>query len=91
MDEKLALITAVQDEVDVDHTGRVPFKQVLELAKAYVCHYAGDHQRAWKIAKPLLKDPYLSETRADHFAQLQRALGQEAAPRRRGCGGCCAR
>ncbi|MET9881304.1 class I SAM-dependent methyltransferase [Actinacidiphila glaucinigra] len=80
VDERLALITAVQDEVDLDHTGRVPFKQVLELAKAYVCHYEGDHRRAWRIAEPLLKDPYLSETRADHFAQLRRALGEDAAP-----------
>jgi hypothetical protein len=80
VDERLDLIAAVQKEVDLDHTGRVPFKQVLELAKAYVCHYDGDHRRAWKIAEPLVKDPYLAETRADHFAQLRRALGEQAAP-----------
>ncbi|MCC9690570.1 hypothetical protein [Streptomyces sp. MNU103] len=73
VDEKLALISAVQDRVDLDHTGGIPFKPVLEFAKAYVAHYAGDHRRAWSIAKPLTSDAYLSRTRADHFAQVRRA------------------
>ena len=47
---------------------------MLELAKAYVAHYEGDHKRAWKTAKPLTSDEYLSRTRQDHFAQLENAL-----------------
>jgi Methyltransferase domain len=74
IDEKLKLISAVQDVVDRDHTGGIPFKAVLELAKAYVAHYEGDHKRAWKFAKPLTTDKYLSRTRQDHFAQLEKAL-----------------
>ncbi|MFC8514040.1 hypothetical protein [Streptomyces sp. NPDC057257] len=77
VDEKLDLITAVQDRVDRDHTDGIPFKSVLELAKAYVCHYDGQHRRAWSIAKPLLTDEYLSRTRADHFAQLRKAYEAE--------------
>ncbi|MBZ6254759.1 hypothetical protein KVH22_04185 [Streptomyces olivaceus] len=84
VDEKLALISAVQDRVDLDHTGGIPFKPVLEFAKAYVAHYAGDHRRAWSIAKPLTSDAYLSRTRADHFAQVRRAYEQD---RERGGGG----
>jgi hypothetical protein len=64
----------VQDVVDRDHTGGIPFKAVLELAKAYVAHYEGDHKRAWKFAKPLTSDEYLSRYRQDHFAQLEKAL-----------------
>ena len=74
IDEKLRLISAVQEVVDRDHTGGIPFKAVLELAKAYVAHYEGDHKRAWKFAKPLTSDEYLSRTRQDHFAQLEKAL-----------------
>ena len=74
IDEKLRLISAVQDVVDRDYTGGIPFKAVLELAKAYVAHYEGDHKRAWKFAKPLTSDEYLSRTRQDHFAQLEKAL-----------------
>ena len=74
IEEKLKLISAVQGVVDRDHTGGIPFKAVLELAKAYVAHYEGDHKRAWKFAKPLTSDEYLSQTRQDHFAQLEKAL-----------------
>jgi Methyltransferase domain len=74
IEEKLKLISAVQVVVDRDHTGGIPFKAVLELAKAYIAHYEGDHKRAWKIAKPLTSDEYLSRTRQDHFAQLDKAL-----------------
>ncbi|WP_432056960.1 hypothetical protein [Streptomyces sp. bgisy022] len=79
VDEKLELISAVQERVDRDHTGGIPFRPVLELAKAYVAHYAGEHRRAWSLAKPLLGDDYLARTRADHFAQLRRAH-EEARP-----------
>ncbi|KOU62801.1 hypothetical protein ADK57_23675 [Streptomyces sp. MMG1533] len=77
LDEKLALISAVQDRVDRDHTGGIPFKSVLELAKAYVAHYDGRHKRAWSIAKPLQSDEYLARTRADHFEQLRKAYEAE--------------
>lgn len=77
VDEKLALISAVQDKIDRDHTGGIPFKSVLELSKAYVAHYDGQHKRAWSIAKPLTSDEYLSRTRADHFEQLKKAYEQE--------------
>ncbi|GGJ20936.1 class I SAM-dependent methyltransferase [Streptomyces brasiliensis] len=77
VDEKLALMTAVQDRVDRDHTGGIPFKSVLELAKAYVAHYDGQHKRAWSIAKTLRDDEYLSRTRADHFEQLKKAYDAE--------------
>ncbi|WP_406423652.1 class I SAM-dependent methyltransferase [Streptomyces sp. NBC_00873] len=73
-DEKLKLMSAVQDVVDRDYTDGIPFKAVIELAKAYVAHYEGDHPRAWKIAKPLTSNEYLSRTRKDHFAQLEKAL-----------------
>ncbi|MEU9291820.1 hypothetical protein AB0D57_46255 [Streptomyces sp. NPDC048275] len=83
-DEKLALISAVQERIDRDHTGGIPFKSVLELAKAYVAHYDGRHKQAWSIAKPLTSDEYLSRTRADHFEQLRKAAVQERkAPGRR--------
>ncbi|MFD5631741.1 hypothetical protein [Streptomyces sp. NPDC127072] len=72
-DEKLALISAVQDRVDRDRTGGIPFKSVLELAKAYVAHYDGRHKQAWSTAQPLTSDEYLSRHRADHFEQLRRA------------------
>ncbi|MFF4273151.1 hypothetical protein [Streptomyces sp. NPDC001536] len=77
VDEKLALISAVQEEIDRDHTGGIPFKSVLELSKAYVAHYDGQHRRAWSIAKPLTSDEYLSRTRADHFEQLKKAYEKE--------------
>jgi hypothetical protein len=77
VDEKLALISAVQERIDRDHTGGIPFKSVLELSKAYVAHYDGQHKRAWSIAKPLTSDEYLSRTRADHFAQLRKAYEAE--------------
>ncbi|NUO42466.1 MAG: hypothetical protein HOV82_10545, partial [Streptomyces sp.] len=76
-DEKLALISAVQEKIDRDHTGGIPFKSVLELSKAYVAHYAGQHRRAWSLAKPLRSDEYLSRTRADHFEQLRKAYDSE--------------
>ncbi|MXM67204.1 hypothetical protein GR925_28170 [Streptomyces sp. HUCO-GS316] len=79
LDEKLALISAVQDRIDRDHTGGIPFKSVLELAKAYVAHYAGEHKRAWSIADPLTSDAYLSRTRADHFEQLRKAYETDRA------------
>ncbi|MET7545475.1 hypothetical protein ABZS95_17285 [Streptomyces sp. NPDC005479] len=77
VDEKLALISAVQDRIDRDHTGGIPFKSVLEMGKAFVCHYDGQHKRAWSIAKPLQTDEYLSRTRADHFGQLKKAYEAE--------------
>lgn len=77
VDEKLALISAVQERIDRDHTGGIPFKSVLELSKAYVAHYDGQHRRAWSIAKPLTSDEYLSRTRADHFEQLKKAYEKE--------------
>lgn len=77
VDEKLALISAVQERIDRDHTGGIPFKSVLELSKAYVAHYDGQHRRAWAIAKPLTSDEYLSRTRADHFEQLRKAYEKE--------------
>ncbi|MFF5101797.1 hypothetical protein [Streptomyces sp. NPDC000134] len=77
VDEKLALISAVQERIDRDHTGGIPFRPVLEFAKAYVAHYAGDHKRAWALAKPLTGDEYLSRTRADHFAQLRKAYEED--------------
>ncbi|MFD7702480.1 hypothetical protein [Streptomyces caelestis] len=77
VDEKLALISAVQERIDRDHTGGIPFTSVLELAKAYTAHYAGEHRRAWSIAKPLTSDEYLSRTRADHFEQLRKAYEQD--------------
>jgi hypothetical protein len=77
VDEKLDLISAVQDRIDRDHTGGIPFKSVLELAKAYVAHYDGGHRRAWNIARPLISDEYLARTRADHFAQLKKAYEQD--------------
>lgn len=77
VDEKLALISAVQEKIDRDHTGGIPFKSVLELSKAYVAHYDGQHRRAWSIAKPLTSDEYLSRTRADHFEQLKKAYEKE--------------
>lgn len=79
VDEKLELISAVQERIDLDHTGGIPFKPVLEFAKAYTAHYAGDHRRAWSIARPLTSDAYLSRTRADHFEQLRRAYEQDRA------------
>ncbi|KUO21657.1 O-methyltransferase [Streptomyces dysideae] len=79
LDEKLALISAVQERVDRDHTGGIPFKSVLELAKAYVAHYAGEHRRAWSIAKPLTGDEYLSRTRSDHFEQVRKAYEDDRA------------
>ncbi|WP_328501847.1 hypothetical protein OG828_19485 [Streptomyces sp. NBC_00457] len=79
VDEKLKLISAVQERVDRDHTGGIPFKSVLEFSKAFVCHYDGQHKRAWSIARPLQTDEYLSRTRADHFAQLKKAY--ESAPK----------
>ncbi|WP_327719008.1 hypothetical protein OG381_28975 [Streptomyces sp. NBC_00490] len=78
VDEKLALISAVQERIDRDHTGGIPFKSVLELSKAYVAHYDGQHRRAWSIAKPLTSDEYLSRTRADHFEQLRKAYEKES-------------
>ncbi|MEU5886576.1 hypothetical protein ABZ835_07015 [Streptomyces sp. NPDC047461] len=77
VDEKLALISAVQERIDRDHTGGIPFRSVLELSKAYVAHYDGQHRRAWSIAKPLTSDEYLSRTRADHFEQLRKAYEKE--------------
>jgi hypothetical protein len=77
VDEKLVLISAVQERIDRDHTGGIPFKSVLELSKAYVAHYDGQHRRAWSIAKPLTSDEYLSRTRADHFEQLRKAYEKE--------------
>lgn len=77
VDEKLALISDVQERIDRDHTGGIPFKSVLELSKAYVAHYDGQHRRAWAIAKPLTSDEYLSRTRADHFEQLRKAYEKE--------------
>lgn len=77
VDEKLALISAVQQQIDRDHTDGIPFRSVLELSKAYVAHYAGEHRRAWSIAKPLQSDAYLSRTRADHFEQLRKAYDKE--------------
>ncbi|MEU9911778.1 hypothetical protein [Streptomyces sp. NPDC051001] len=77
VDEKLALISAVQERIDRDHTGGIPFRSVLELSKAYVAHYDGQHRRAWAIAKPLTSDEYLSRTRADHFEQLRKAYEKE--------------
>ncbi|MCX5331828.1 MULTISPECIES: hypothetical protein [unclassified Streptomyces] len=77
VDEKLALISAVQEKIDRDHTGGIPFKSVLELSKAYVAHYDGQHRRAWSIARPLTSDEYLSRTRADHFEQLRKAYEKE--------------
>lgn len=79
VDEKLELIAAVQERIDRDHTGGIPFRPVLEFAKAYVAHYEGDHKRAWSIAKPLTSDEYLSRTRADHFEQLRKAYEQDRA------------
>ncbi|WP_282700866.1 class I SAM-dependent methyltransferase [Streptomyces sp. CC219B] len=76
VDEKLALISAVQDRIDHDHTGGIPFKSVLEMAKAYVAHYAGQYERAWSIAGPLESDAYLSRTRASHFEQLRKGPGR---------------
>ncbi|NBM14833.1 class I SAM-dependent methyltransferase [Streptomyces sp. GC420] len=81
--EKLRLISAVQEVVDRDHTGGIPFGSVLELAKAYAVHYEGDHRRAWRIAEPLKSDDYLSATRADHFEQLERALTKTGPDTRR--------
>ncbi|MHC3468202.1 class I SAM-dependent methyltransferase [Streptomyces sp. 7R007] len=78
VDEKLELISAVQQRVDRDHTDGIPFRSVLELAKAYVAHYAGEHRRAWSIARPLRRDAYLGRTRADHFEQLRRAYEADA-------------
>ncbi|MFJ5776827.1 hypothetical protein [Streptomyces sp. NPDC093094] len=78
-EEKLRLISAVQERLDRDHTGGIPFKSVLELAKAYVAHYDGRHRQAWAIAKPLLDDEYLARTRADHFEQLRKAHEDERA------------
>ncbi|WP_320780421.1 class I SAM-dependent methyltransferase [Streptomyces sp. CRN 30] len=79
VDEKLELISAVQERIDHDHTGGIPFRSVLEFAKAYVAHYDGDHRRAWSIARPLTSDAYLSRTRADHFTQLRTAYEQDRA------------
>ncbi|MEV7857437.1 hypothetical protein AB0O86_00935 [Streptomyces hirsutus] len=79
VDEKLALISAVQERIDRDHTGGIPFKSVLEFSKAYVAHYAGDHRRAWSLAEPLIDDAYLSRTRADHFEQLRKAYDEDRA------------
>ncbi|AWW37968.1 hypothetical protein [Streptomyces cadmiisoli] len=76
-ERKLELISAVQERVDRDHTGGIPFRSVLELAKAYVAHYDGRHKQAWAIAKPLASDEYLARTRADHFAQLRKAYEQD--------------
>ncbi|MFJ8084757.1 hypothetical protein ACIQ6Y_29580 [Streptomyces sp. NPDC096205] len=78
-DEKLRLISAVQERVDRDHTGGIPFRSVLELAKAYVAHYEGRHRQAWQITKPLLDDEYLARTRADHFEQLRKAYEKDRA------------
>lgn len=82
-EEKLELISAVQERVDRDHTGGIPFKSVLELAKAYVAHYDGRHRQAWRIAKPMARDEYLARTRADHFRQIEKAYGDERATRQR--------
>ncbi|WP_409470068.1 hypothetical protein [Streptomyces sp. HC307] len=76
-DRKLELISAVQERIDRDHTGGIPFKSVLELAKAYVAHYDGRHKQAWAIARPLTSDEYLSRTRADHFEQLKKAYERD--------------
>ncbi|WAZ23688.1 class I SAM-dependent methyltransferase [Streptomyces cinnabarinus] len=77
VEEKLTLISAVQERVDRDHTGGIPFRSVLELAKAYVAHYDGQHKQAWSIARKLTDDEYLSRTRADHFKQLRTAYEKD--------------
>ncbi|MFC7877114.1 class I SAM-dependent methyltransferase [Isoptericola sp. NPDC057391] len=73
VDEQLDLISRVQDRLGDDVTGGIPFPEVLELAKAYAAFHAGEHRRAWEIAAPLRRVPYLAERRADHFEQLRRA------------------
>lgn len=80
VDERLAMITAVQQRLDRDLTGGIPFPKVLELSKAFVCSYAGQHDRAWELAAPLRTEPYLARYRADHFSQLERARVQAAEP-----------
>ncbi|WP_320778629.1 class I SAM-dependent methyltransferase [Streptomyces sp. CRN 30] len=79
LDEKLRLISDVQERIDRDHTDGIPFRSVLELAKAYAAHHAGEHGRAWSIARPLRSDAYLSRTRADHFEQLRKAYEADRA------------
>ncbi|MER6349083.1 hypothetical protein ACWC10_33635 [Streptomyces sp. NPDC001595] len=79
-ERKLELISAVQERIDRDHTGGIPFRSVLELSKAYVAHYDGRHRQAWSIARRLTGDEYLARTRADHFKQLKTAYDKEASP-----------
>ncbi|CAM5439118.1 MULTISPECIES: hypothetical protein [Streptomyces] len=79
-ERKLELISAVQERIDRDHTGGIPFRSVLELAKAYVAHYDGRHRQAWSIARRLTGDEYLARTRADHFKQLRTAYDKEGSP-----------
>ncbi|MQY16237.1 hypothetical protein SRB5_64350 [Streptomyces sp. RB5] len=80
LEEKQALISRVQEHVDIDYSEKIPFKSVLELAKAFTAHYAGKHRQAWQIAAPLREVPYLAAHRTDHFEQLQRELTKAAAP-----------
>ncbi|NGO74081.1 class I SAM-dependent methyltransferase [Streptomyces sp. YC504] len=83
IEKKIDLISAVQEQIDRDHTDGIPFRSVLELAKAFVLHYEGDHRRAWKIAEPLTDDAYLARTRADHFRQIKAELPAPAPAVRR--------
>jgi Methyltransferase domain len=76
-DEKIGYIGQVQERVGTDITGTVPFGPILQLAKAFVRFYAGQHKEAWKIAEPLREDPYLARTRTDHFDQIERALSAQ--------------
>ena len=76
-DEKIGYIGQVQERVGTDITGTVPFRPILQLAKAFVRFYAGQHEEAWKIAEPLREDPYLVRTRMDPFDQITRALSAQ--------------
>jgi hypothetical protein len=81
LDEQLALIADVQGLLGADWTGGIPFRDVLELSKAFAALHAGDPERAWRLAEPLQNVPYLAERRADHFDQLRRALAEPATRR----------
>lgn len=73
--EKTRLISEVQSHFDYDSTGKIPFKKVLELSKAFVAYHDENFMTAWEMAQHLLQDPYLATHRQDHFEQLERLSG----------------
>jgi hypothetical protein len=80
-DEKIGYIGQVQERVGTDITGTVPLRPNLQLAKAFVRFYAGQHEEAWKIAEP--KPPLTGRRRSsDHARRRHRRPAPLDAPLR---------